>query len=156
AFVSTRVGDAPQIHVLPLGGGEARQLSRSQRQLQTIEQWSVDGKRLLATAQVAWAEDARDHPDADSRPVAVNILPWKLDGSGPRAGFRTVLLEIDADSGEERVLVDGDFDVMEAAWSPDGTKLALIRGRGGMQRHGLDLWLADADGTNARQATSTL
>lgn len=72
AFLSTRLGGAPQVHVLPLDGGEARQLSRSERTLKTIEQWSTDGRRLLVTAQVAWAEDARDDTGVDGRPVVVN------------------------------------------------------------------------------------
>ena len=157
AFLSARQGNAKQVHVVALDGGEARQLTNSERQLQTIEQWSPDGKRLLLTARVPWAEDDQDDTGiTEGRPLVVNFLPYKLDGSGPQVGARTVLLQVDAESGDERVLVEGDFDVAQAAWSPDGRQLAFVRTRDGAERHLLDLWLADADGGNARQASREL
>ena len=155
AFLSSRDG-GQQVHVLPLDGGEAGQLTHSARALKSLLQWTPDGSRLLATAQVAWAEDAHDDIDADGRPLVINFLPYKLDGMGPQVGHRTLLLEIDTGTGEERVLVEGDFDVAEARWSPDGERLAWIQGRSGAQRHRLDLWIADAGGGNARQVTHGL
>jgi len=157
AFLSQRQGNTQQAHVLPLDGGEARQLTRSEREPKAIQQWSPDGKRLLLTARVPWAEDDQDDTGVtQDRPLVVNHLPWKLDGSGPQVGGRTLLLQVDVQSGEEHVLVEGDFDVAEAQWSPDGRHLAFVRSRGGRERHLLDLWLADANGRNARQVTRTL
>src|SRR5690606_12649728 len=107
--------------------------------------------------RVPWAEDEQDDTSVtDGRPIAVNFLPYKLDGSGPQVGARTVLLQVDAASGEEQVLVEGDFDTTEAMWCPDGGRLAFVRTRDGSQRHRLDLWLADADGGNSCQVTHEL
>jgi dipeptidyl aminopeptidase/acylaminoacyl peptidase len=154
AFLSKRDGGSLQLQLLRLDGGEARQLTHSERDLQAIQMWSPDGARLLVTAKVPWAEDEDDDTSVtDGRPWVVNFLPYKLDGSGPVVGHRDVLLAVDAQSGDERVLVEGDFDVSSAQWSPDGKSLAFIRARSGTQRHLQDLWIADADGANARQVT---
>jgi len=53
-------------------------------------------------------------------------------------------------------LVEGDFDVSDAKWSPDGRTLAYSRKREGVQRHQADLWLARADGSEARRVTDDL
>lgn len=156
AFLSSRDG-GQQVHILRLDGGEAEQLTHSGRTLKSLLQWSPDGEKLLATAQVVWAEDAQDDTSVqDGRQLVVNFLPYKLDGMGPQVGRRTLLLDIDTATGEEHVLVGGDFDVAEAQWSPDGAQLAWIQGRSGAQRHRLDLWIADASGGNARQVTHEL
>ena len=142
--------------MLPLDGGEARQVGGSQRELQALMQWSPDGRRVLLSARTPWSVDADDATDGSNRPWVVTHLPWKLDGSGPQVGHRTVLLAMDVDSGDEQILVCGDFDVVEAAWSPDGKSLAYVRTRDGSQRHRMDLWLADGDGGNARLLTDGL
>ena len=158
AFLSQRDEDGGiQLQLQELDGGEARQLTNSERSLQSIEMWSTDGKHLLLTAKVPWAEDEGDDIGiTDGRPWVVNFLPYKLDGSGPIVGHRTLLLQVDLSNGEEHLLVDGDFDVASAQWSPDGQSLAFVRCRSGKQRHLQDLWLADADGGNARQVTQDL
>lgn len=157
AFLSRR-GDGAQVHLLSLTGGEARQLGRSAHTPSSIQDWSPDGGALLVAAGIAWAEDADDDPrrPGKARPRVVNFLPYKSDGGGSRVGERTQLLRIDVASGEERILVGGDFDLICARYSPDGRRLAYIRGRGGRQRHREDLWLADADGGNARRMTDDL
>lgn len=158
AFLSKRDEDGGvQVQLQGMDGGEARQLTNSERTLQTIEMWSGDGAHLLLTAKVPWAEDEGDDIGVpNGRPWVVNFLPYKLDGSGPVVGYRTVLLQVDIASGDETVLVEGDFNVASAQWSPDGQSLAFVRARSGKQRHLQDLWLADADGGNARQVTEEL
>ena len=159
AFISQR-DDAkgPQVHLIPLDGGEARALTHADPKtpISSLLGWSHDGQRLLALQSVKWKEDANDDPEAKNRPIVVRHLPYKMDGSGILAGSRTRLVEIDAASGEIRALVEGDFDVSDATWSPDGRMLAFSRKRSGQQRHQADLWLADADGSHARQVTADL
>lgn len=157
AFLSSRDGERKQVHVLRLDGGEALQASHSQREIRTIEGWSADAKKLLLTVRVPWAEDERDDPgNTTDRPKVVKFLPWKQDGSGTVVGFRLQLMALDVSTGEETMLVEGDFDVAEGKWSPDGKHLAFTRYRAGKQRHRCDVWLARADGSHARQATSDI
>ena len=50
AFLSQRDEDGGiQVQLQELDGGEARQLTNSERSLQSIEMWSTDGKHLLLT-----------------------------------------------------------------------------------------------------------
>lgn len=157
AFLSARdPKKGQQLHVLRLDGGEARAVTDVADEIRSLLAWSHDGRRLLATQSFKWPEDEDDDPDAKSRPIVVHHLPYKLDGSGTKAGTRTRLVEIDVDSGEVRTLVEGDFDVSDARWSPDGTRLAFSRKRAGLQRHQADLWLAAGDGRDARQITHDL
>jgi dipeptidyl aminopeptidase/acylaminoacyl peptidase len=157
AFVSAREkGQGQQLHILRLDGGEARAVTDTPEHVKSLLAWSHDGCKLLATQSFKWAEDEHDDPDAKNRPIVVKHLPYKIDGTGTKVGTRTRLIEIDARSGDIKTLVEGDFDVSEARWSPDGRALAFSRKRGGLQRHQADLWLADGDGGNARQATDDL
>ena len=158
AFVSKRNDDGHQAYLLPLDGGEAQQLSRAgDTRLSTLEAWSEDGKRLLATASVAWTEDGETrHANGTRPPQVATFLPYKRDGSGMTVGRRTHLYAIDADGGELHALTEGDFDVTSGAWSPDGTQLAFLRKRGGRMRHRTDLWLADAQGGGARRVVDEL
>ncbi|HZX80578.1 MAG TPA: S9 family peptidase [Lysobacter sp.] len=157
AFVSQRQDDdSPQVYLIATDGGEARALTRADGGIASLLAWSQDGGRLLALQSFKWKEDGRDDPDAQSRPLVVRFLPYKMDGSGPKVGERTRLVSIDAASGEVTTLVEGDFDVSDAMWSPDGATLAFSRKRSGLQRHQADLWLAKGDGSDARQVTHDL
>lgn len=157
AFLSEREsGGGQQVHVIRFDGGEARQLTHADPEIATVFGWSDDGKRLLATQAVPWKEDEFDDPESDSRPLVVRYLPYKMDGSGPKVGTRTRLVAIDAESGAVDVLVEGDFNVSDATWSPDGSRLAFSRTRKGRQRHQSDLWIARGDGSEARRLTDDL
>lgn len=157
AFISQR-DDAkgPQVHLIRLDGGEARAVTDTSDAFTGLLGWSPDGDRLLALQSFKWKEDERDDPDASDRPIVVRHLPYKLDGSGIKVGSRTRLVAVDVASGQVQTLVEGDFDVSDATWSPDGGTLAFSRKREGLQRHQDDLWLADGDGGNARRVTDDL
>lgn len=157
AFVSTREREhGPQAYLIALDGGEARAITHRAPGIQSLLGWSADGRRLLALQSVPWKEDEFDDPEAASRPIVVRHLPYKMDGSGTRVGHRTRLVEVHIDSGRVVALAEGDFDVGDAAWSPDGARLAFSRKREGLQRHQADLWLANADGRDARRVTDDL
>ena len=167
AFLASRDDAGMQVQLLRLDGGEARRLTHSDKALSTIESWSPDGRQILLTAECEWSErpgegdgDARDRTrksgKAEDEPQVATFLPYKRDGGGVIVGKRVQLLAADVESGELRTLVQGDFDVNAAAWSPEGNRLAFTRGRSGRQRHWKDLWLADAEGRHARQRTSSL
>lgn len=157
AFLSERDPDkGPQVQLIELDGGEARAVTDVREPISSLLGWSHDGTRLLTLQSFKWKEDENDDPEAGSRPLVVRYLPYKMDGSGPKVGSRTRLVSIDVASGEPTPLVEGDFDVSDATWSPDGRRLAFSRKRDGLQRHQADLWLADGDGRNARRATDDL
>jgi Tol biopolymer transport system component len=57
---------------------------------------------------------------------------------------------VDPDVGEPRVLISGPTSDDSPGWSPDGTRIAFIRGQGA----GSVLMVADADGSNILQVTN--
>jgi dipeptidyl aminopeptidase/acylaminoacyl peptidase len=155
AFLASR-GSGKQVHLLELDGGEAQPCGSLPHTPQTIEGWSPDGAELLLTVQVPWAEDELDDLQAKRRPNVARFLPYKLDGSGATVGQRTHLVALNVGSGSMRGLVEGDVDISEAAFSPDGKQVAFVRARHGRQRHRKNLYVADADGGAERQVTDGL
>ena len=156
AFTSRRGAKTPRAYVLHLDGGEATPLAQTEGELTSLLQWH--GTRLLALEDVPWREDGAGEspPNQGPAPRVINYLPWKVDGQGPRTGKRTRLVAI-PDNGDAPVtLLEGDFDVSAAQWSPDGTRLACLRKESGRQRHGVCLLLGDADGSSLKPVPTDL
>jgi tricorn protease len=119
AFVSERTG-SPQIHVVPLAGGEPRQVTFD-TQRKTLLGYTADGGGFVVTM-------ASDKGFAATESTRVYVL----DAAGVKP---------------KRMLLDAGL--RGAALSPDGSKLAFTRGRSAWERKGYigpaaeQLWLAD-------------
>jgi len=159
AFLSNRLGGAQQLFVMPLDGGEARQIGPGH---QTISQlcWMPDGQSLLVTASVTVDPNLRGQRgkgDAQaSGPGEVCWrLPYKSDGVGYllQREFHLFMAGLD---GSIRQLTDGAFDVMGFQASPDGQQIAYSRTREGRYAHCSDLWTCDSAGGNHRRLTFDL
>jgi len=157
AFVSPRTG-APQVHLIAADGGEARALTRL-AQGAGSPTWSPDGRQLLVTSAVALDLESREagreaeaFPPPDAPEVAWR-LPYKSDGVGYLLKRAFHLFMVDAQSGNERRLTRGPFDVLSACWSPDGRSVAFTRTRAGREAHRTDLWRLDLDDGRETQLT---
>lgn len=149
AFLGKRGTDKrPAPYVIPVDGGEAwRVAGLKGLQVDAIEEWSSDGKRLLVRVSVPHAEDGRDDVSHPARPHVVKFLPYKIDGNGYSVGARTHLYEVDV-SGRDlpRCLTSGERDVISGTWSPDGRRLAFVARGDGDQRHRTSLWQVEEGG----------
>lgn len=87
-----------------------------------------------AASGPAWAPDGRRLAYTSFQPLPARTPP--------------AIFTIKVDGSERRLLIENAFD---AAWSPDGSSLAFRRPVSGTT----DIWLADADGSNARPLTTT-
>ncbi|QDV05914.1 hypothetical protein Poly30_14170 [Planctomycetes bacterium Poly30] len=131
-FTSDRSGRA-QIHVMPAEGGPARQITHDSNR-KRIHDVSSDGRYLL----ISQSTDRGWHYSESSRAFLLDT------------------------QGEEPKRMLFDAGVMDAALSPDGTKVLFERGRSSPIRKGYEgpqaaqLWLADltTDSTDG-QATLT-
>ena len=118
AFLRAQDGP-PQVHLLPVSGGEPRRLTDLSLGASELA-WSPDSTRLVVTAPEL-PEGAQPHD-----PVVVTRLVSKADGSG-RLGPLTVHAHVvDVATGGTTRLTAGDLVVREPAWSPDGSRLALV------------------------------
>lgn len=158
AFVSDRAGGTPQVFLLRLDGGEARQVTRLPGGVVTFS-IAPDGKRLLVvgTVQVdSRKRGATGEPPQGEVPQVCWRVPYKLDGSGFILGQQSHLFVVDVASGDATQIAHGPIEVRSADWSPDGKRIVFTRTREGRQAHRTDVWIVDADGGNARALTDDI
>ncbi|HEU0115000.1 MAG TPA: S9 family peptidase, partial [Thermomicrobiales bacterium] len=113
-----------QIWTIPVGGGEARQLT-AQPYGASAPAWSPDGATIAFLSAAFDAE--QPEPAADERIIAT--LRYRHDGHGFVDGRHDHLWTIPASGGEATQLTFGDTDDADLAWSPDGSRLAFIGNR---------------------------
>jgi TolB protein len=112
--------------------------------------WSPDGRRLAyfdPSAGICVVDIAR----ATQREIGLGaFVAWS-----PRADRLAIvrgetLLVVRPDGGDPRLISEGVF--AEPRWSPDGKRLAYVQQEGGLGTPAY-LYVADADGANARALT---
>lgn len=111
-FVARR-GERAQVWAMAAGGGEARPLTSHGEAVAAFE-WSPDGQRLLflAAAPETEAEAERRRHKDDAR---VHGAHWR----------RHRLWIVPVAGGTPEALTDGTRHVVQAAWAPDGSRVAL-------------------------------
>ena len=159
--------DGQQVHLLPLGGGEARRLTDLPRGVDAFW-WSPAGDRLLVSssshrATLAADRKARgktaapkpgDPPESDYH--FVDRLGYLANGAGFVYHAVNQLWIVDAATGEATRLTDEHAGVGDAAWSPDGRRIAYTTNH--RRDHDIEsrshLVAVDADGGRPVRLTS--
>jgi dipeptidyl aminopeptidase/acylaminoacyl peptidase len=160
AFLSNREEERPQLFVLPLQGGEARQLTSLERGAGAAS-WSPNGDRLAFAAKVDVKEIAEQegHTEEKGKQPRVRIVTrvkYQADGEGLLESLRKHLFVVDIDGNSgARQITDGDWDDSEPAWSPDGRNVAFISSRERDRDLTMlnDVWLVPSTGGRARRLT---
>lgn len=88
--------------------------------------WSPDGAKIAFQATV---EPAIDGDERSDRPIVINRLRYKADGTGLKNDAWQHLFVLDLTSLALQRISEGDYDHYGIAWSPDGQKLAFVSGR---------------------------
>ncbi len=112
-FLSARE-ERPQIWLIRPNGGEAERLTESKTGVQSF-QWSPDGKRIafVAVRPPTAIEEAKEKGKDDAIVVDRDFrMSW--------------LWTIDVATKKTAELAKGEFQIGEARWSPDGSRIALV------------------------------
>ena len=109
----------PQIYVIPIDGGEARQITNVETGVSS-PQWSPNGKSIMFTSKVFKGEKKKD-----SDVKIINRIKYKADGGGFYEGKYTHLFTVSAKGGKAKQVTDGLYDVGNPVWSHDGKTIAF-------------------------------
>ena len=107
-----------QLYVINIHGGEAQLFADLETGVSN-PQWAPNSRDILFTSRV-WEPEK---PESDV--VVVNRIRYKLNGVGMFAGKRIHLFSVRS-GRHHKQLTTGEFDVDNAAWSPDGKQIAIV------------------------------
>jgi dipeptidyl aminopeptidase/acylaminoacyl peptidase len=121
AFLSSRT-EKPQLWLLPLDGGEPRQLTKLEQGVGSGAVWSPDGSKIAFTA------GPQDEPRKPEHPYRVTRTVWRFDEIGvlDDAVQDVYVLDADDDSAEPRRLTEDRFMNSQPKWSADGQSLVYV------------------------------
>lgn len=132
AFLRAEKEGKPQLHVLPMEGGDARPVTTKDHHPigAGAPVWSPDSTRIAYVARVP--EDGRYGtkekvtPDKEP-PRRITTFLYRLDNVGFILDRRPHVFVVDpfADEPAPVRITEGDFDHEAVSWSPDGSLLAF-------------------------------
>jgi dipeptidyl aminopeptidase/acylaminoacyl peptidase len=129
---------SPQLHVIPVEGGEAKRLTSSPLGVgQPV--WAPDSRRIAFVARVPEAgryglpdgDGEKPEPAAEA-PRRITRMDYRIDDVGFLRDRMKRLFVLDAlaafeagDAVEPEPLTSGDFDADHPVWTPDGTRIVF-------------------------------
>jgi dipeptidyl aminopeptidase/acylaminoacyl peptidase len=143
AFVRSKEKEKPQIHLLPLAGGEAMPLTKLETGA-TDPRWSPDGNKILFTSSLSYAQvrAALEKKAADATPVWSNEKPHRKPND-------TANWEL---SAAAKAMADSSSGV--AAGEKAGGQKPEVRPDGAVQE--IRDWLARNEADGSPRVTSRL
>tara|TARA_B100000315_G_scaffold188911_1_gene178715 strand:- start:43087 stop:45066 length:1980 start_codon:yes stop_codon:yes gene_type:complete len=130
AFISKR-NETGQIWLLPMEGGEARELTNLQKGTVSSLNWSPTGKEIGFLFHPAGKEVSFDNSGKPEVPPYRHIknMWFRLDGQGFFDSEFTHVWAANARTGSTRQVVKGFYHDTYFDWSPDGKIMAFISNR---------------------------
>ena len=126
AFLRPDVKGRPQLWLIPLSGGEARQLTRAPGGV-TDFAWSPGSQAIAFVSEVDPDRLPDDHNSTkEPRVRVVRRIRYRADTLGWLGDAHRHLFVVDTAEGETRQLTFGDGEAMGPVWSPDGGRIAFV------------------------------
>jgi dipeptidyl aminopeptidase/acylaminoacyl peptidase len=153
SFLAERDGGETQVWVLDRRGGEAFPLTDVKQGVGGYD-WSPDGTRLLLSIRDPEPEEDAEETETEKKekapadPWVIDRLQFKRDGTGYLTGDRhTHLYVFDVATKKLSQLTTGRWDEGQAAWSPDGRRVAFVSTRTDDPdaEPNAEIWVVDAD-----------
>lgn len=127
AFVRHRHEPGSEIVVLPVDGGEAREVASFDEEVEDLA-WSPDGTALACTARVRHAPQYEPERDADRSFRRITRLVARLEGTGWTIDRPRQLHVVDVASGAVEVRTQVEAGVGGFSWTADGRSLVVAAG----------------------------
>ncbi len=119
AFLSDRSGKT-QIYLLPVQGGEARQITHLKQGVASGPAWSPDGKTIAFTAA------AEEEPPDPTKPYRITRTIYRFDGVGYLHWAVQNIHLVNLESEETRQLTNDLHIDQNLNWSPDGKEILYL------------------------------
>ncbi|HEY6566017.1 MAG TPA: alpha/beta fold hydrolase, partial [Actinomycetota bacterium] len=116
-----------QLWILPMAGGEPRRLA-ALPEGGGHGVWSPDGSRVVCLGPSGEQRLLVGKPD-DQVARRITDFTWRLDGSGIRDQFTSAWVLPATGSGKAMRVTAPDYEVSQAFWSPDGTRVGFLADR---------------------------
>jgi dipeptidyl aminopeptidase/acylaminoacyl peptidase len=168
AFLRSGEGEGPvakpQLHVMPVGGGESKRLTESPLGV-GAPSWAPDSRRVAFTARIPEAgrygtaePDGEPVKGEEEAPRRITRLDYRIDdigflGDRPQLLFALdAVAALDADELPELTPLTGGTDVDNPVWTPDGKAVIVGAGRdwGRNETEQSDLYAIPAAGGEPR------